>query len=201
MEALTFIAVYFDNEANKNEQMERLPLIETDRLMLRALEVEDSLALFDYFSKELVMQYYDLSPFKSIEEAIEMINTWHKRTERGEGYRWGITLKDSTVIGTCGFHNISKEHNRAELGYDLHPDYWGKGIATEACAALIEHGFEQLQYHRIEAYIDPLHTASRRVLHKVGMKTEGCLRDYFFEKGEFVDAEILSIINNYDNVR
>lgn len=176
--------------------MKTFPILETDRLVLRQLTAEDSQAIFEYFSQDKVMKYYDLVTFQSIKEAEQLIKLWETRLQTSSGCRWGITLKgvNNKVIGTCGFHSISSEHNRAEIGYEIHPDHWGKGIATEACLALIQHGFNTLKYHRIEAFIDPSHAASRRVLHKSGMQTEGVLRDYFFEKGRFVDAEMLSIL-------
>lgn len=175
-----------------------LPLIETDRLILRQLTEEDSHALFTYFSQDQVMTYYDLDVFSTVAEAKSLIDIWALRLQNDEGMRWGIVLKESannTVIGTCGFHSLSKDHNRAEIGYEINPIYWGRGIATEACSALIQYGFITLKYHRIEAFIDPQHIVSRKVLQKNGMQTEGILRDYFFEKGRFVDAEMLSILD------
>ena len=66
---------------------------------------------------------------------------------------------------------------------------------TEAIQAIVNYGFEALKLHRIEAFIDPANHASRALLHKNGLETEGVLRDYFFEKERFVDAEMLSILN------
>ena len=65
---------------------------------------------------------------------------------------------------------------------------------TEAIQALIPFGFEAFDLHRIEAFIDPANISSRKLLEKVGLQAEGVLRDYFFEKGKFVDAEIFSLL-------
>ncbi|MCV2504066.1 MAG: GNAT family N-acetyltransferase, partial [Neisseriaceae bacterium] len=109
--------------------------------------------------------------------------------------RWGIVLKENNqVIGTCGYHNFQEEHSRAEIGYDLNPDYWQKGYMTEAITAIQKYGFKKLKLHRIEAFIFPDNLASRKLLEKVGLQSEGVLRDYFFEKGRFVDGEIFSIL-------
>ncbi|MDR2221400.1 MAG: GNAT family N-acetyltransferase [Flavobacteriaceae bacterium] len=176
--------------------LDTIPTLESDRLRLRLLKLEDAPALFDYFDKEEVLQYYDLAPFQRIEEAEQLIQIWNKRTTDKQGIRWAITSKDNDLlIGTIGFHNLSIENNRAEIGYDLHPNYWNKGYITEVISTILAFGFNTLKLHRIEAFIDPAHHASRKVLHKNGMQTEGVLRDYFFEKGRFVDAEMLSIIN------
>lgn len=177
--------------------MKQLDILTTQRLHLRPLTLADAESLFSYFSIDEVMTYYDLETFKSVEEAKKLINIWNDRFKNDESCRWAITLKEDTsrAIGTCGFHNLSKENNRAEIGYEFHPDYWGKGLATEASKKLIDYGFNTLHYRRLEAFIDPRHGASKKVLQKSGMETEGVLREYFFEKGVFVDAEILSILN------
>ncbi|WP_267740754.1 GNAT family N-acetyltransferase [Myroides injenensis] len=173
-----------------------IPLLETVRLQLRPLKETDAKALFSYFSKDEVTEFYDLYTFKKEEEALNLINIWKGRVITKEGLRWAITLNGSDeLIGTCGFHNFSIENNRAEIGYDLHPMYWGKGIMTEAISSIIEYGFDVLKLHRIEAFIDPANHASRRLLQKNGLEVEGVLRDYFFEKERFVDAEMLSILN------
>ena len=174
-----------------------LPLLETDRLILRALQPSDAPNLFEYFSQDCVTEFYDLYTFKHLHEAEKLTDIWIKRTQESKGLRWAITLKSQgdELIGTCGFHNFSTENNRAEIGYDLNPIHWGNGIMTEAIQAIVNYGFEALKLHRIEAFIDPANHASRALLQKNGLETEGVLRDYFFEKERFVDAEMLSILN------
>lgn len=178
--------------------MGKLPTLETERLLLRSLVLDDALRIFHNFSQDCVTEFYDLNTFTKMEEAIDLINIWNQRTTQGEGLRWAIAFKETPelLIGTCGFHNFSKENNRAEIGYELSPEVWGKGLMTEAIRSLIAYGFEVLDLHRIEAFIDPLNHASRTLLHKNGMETEGVLRDYFFEKDRFVDAEMLSILKS-----
>lgn len=174
-----------------------IPLLETDRLILRALQPTDALNLFEYFSQDCVTEFYDLYTFQHLHEAEKLVKTWIDRVQKSTGLRWAITLKSQgdELIGTCGFHNFSTENNRAEIGYDLNPIHWGNGIMTEAIQAMINYGFEMLKLHRIEAFIDPANHASRALLYKNGLATEGILRDYFFEKEKFVDAEMLSILN------
>lgn len=172
------------------------PTIQTERLLLRAIYFTDAAALFDYFSRDEVTEFYDLPTFESIQEAHELILAWQDRYQNEDAIRWAITLQDKPnhLIGTCGFHNFSTENFRAEIGYELHPDYWNQGIMTEAITALIPFGFEAFDLHRIEAFIDPINHSSRKLLEKVGLKAEGILRDYFFEKEQFVDAEIFALL-------
>ncbi|MCG7407330.1 GNAT family N-acetyltransferase [Paenibacillus sp. ACRRX] len=171
------------------------PELHTDRLLLRQLRADDAEDLFSYFSLDQVTEFYDLDSFTNCEQARELILSWVSRYERQEGIRWGITLKsENRVIGTCGFHNWFKEHFKAEVGYELHPDYWRQGIMSEAVNAIVGYGFEQLELNRIEAFIDPANEASRRLLTKIGMQEEGLLRACFFEKGKFVDASLFAIL-------
>jgi [ribosomal protein S5]-alanine N-acetyltransferase len=171
------------------------PLLETERLVLRQLKTEDSKDLFHYFSKDEVTKYYDLESFVEIGQAEELINTWNNRYQEQNGIRWGITIKsEDRVIGTCGFHNWSKEHYKAEIGYELTPEYWRQGIMTEVLKELVQYGFKVLELNRIEAFIDPDNISSKKLLEKVGLHEEGYLKDYFYEKNKFVDAVIFAIL-------
>ena len=113
------------------------PIIKSDRLVLRELRRSDAPQVFEYFSKDEVTEYYDLATFTTVEQAEELIQIWNDRTINGQGLRWAITLEgNDTLIGTCGFHSLSPENSRAEIGYEVTPAYWGKGIASEAVALM-----------------------------------------------------------------
>lgn len=176
------------------------PILTTSRLYLRQILDSDAESLFAYFSKDEVTVYYDLPTFESIEEAYTLISNWQQNFEKGTAIRWAICLKTDPqqLVGTCGFHNFSAEHFRAEIGYELHPDFWQQGIMTEAICAIISFGFDNCRLNRIEAFIDSDNLASRRLLEKMNLTSEGVLRDYFFEKGRFVDGEIFALLKkNY----
>ncbi|MCR8656232.1 GNAT family N-acetyltransferase [Paenibacillus endoradicis] len=179
--------------------MSIFPILETDRLVLRQLNQEDSQVLFEYFSLGEVIKYYDLDSFNEIKQAEQLIHNWNQRYENNQGIRWGITLKsENRLIGTCGFHNWMKEHYKAEIGYELNPKYWCNGIMTEAINEILEYGFEELELNRIEAFIDPENISSRKLLEKTGLKEEGLLKEVFYEKSQFVDAIIFAILKkNY----
>lgn len=174
---------------------EVFPVLETERFYLRKIELSDANSLFDYFSKNEVTKFYDLETFSSVQEAIELIHSISYRYKMKKQIRWGIQPKDQTgIIGTCGFHALEREHFKAEIGYELHPDCWNKGIMTEVIQKIIEYGFTSLELNRVEAFYEPLNHGSRKVLEKNGFKTEGILKKRFFEKGKFVDAAISAII-------
>ncbi|WP_102274144.1 GNAT family N-acetyltransferase [Cytobacillus massiliigabonensis] len=177
------------------------PLLETDRLLLREIYLYDAPNMFSYFSKDEVTKYYDLESFTSEKEAEDLIRRFQQRYSERKQIRWAITLRDNSdqLIGTCGFHAIEEEHYKAEIGYELHPDFWGQGIMTEVIEAVIQYGFKSMQLNRIEAFYDPRNGSSGRVLEKNGFEFEGILKKRYFEKGKFVDAAVSAILN--ENIR
>ncbi|MUT67390.1 GNAT family N-acetyltransferase [Paenibacillus sp. NEAU-GSW1] len=176
--------------------MDYFPELQTERLMLRQLTLQDADAIFHYFSSDEVTRYYDLDSFTERSQAVDIIQMWNDSFTLGLGIRWAICLKEdpTVLIGTCGYHTWKKEHCKAEIGYELTPERWNHGIMTEAVAAIIPYGFEVLGLNRIEALIDPSNEGSRRLLLKNGLTEEGLLRDYYLEKGQFVDAVVFSIL-------
>ncbi|SMF79353.1 ribosomal-protein-alanine N-acetyltransferase [Paenibacillus uliginis N3/975] len=175
--------------------MKTFPTIETERLILRQLRPEDSVDLYNYFSKDEVTEFYDLDSFTELQQAESLIRIFNDRFITQQGIRWGITLKtEDKVIGTCGFHNWSKKHFKAEIGYELSPEYWGIGVMTEVLREVINFGYKELELNRIEAFTYPDNIKSRKLLEKSGLSEEGYLKKYYYVKQRFVDAVIFSII-------
>jgi len=175
--------------------MNDFPILETERLILRQLRLDDTVDLYNYFSKDEVTEFYDLDSFSELKQAEDLIKIWKERFNNLQGFRWGITLKtEDQIIGTCGFHKWSMKHFKAEIGYELTPKYWRKGLMTEVLGSVISYGFEELELNRIEAVIHRDNISSRKLLEKSGLNEEGSLKDYFFEKKRFVDAVIFSIL-------
>jgi [ribosomal protein S5]-alanine N-acetyltransferase len=88
------------------------PVLETKRLILRKVTNEDAKSILNYLSDEVVMKYYGLAPFKSINDALDEISWYQSIQNNGTGIRWGITLKEQgVVLGSCGFHNIVSQHS------------------------------------------------------------------------------------------
>lgn len=178
-----------------NEAFEVFPVLETERFILRKIELSDALSMFRYLSRAEVMQYYDLEPFNHKQEVVELIESLLFRYKTERQIRWGITTKEeNTVIGTCGFHALEHEHFKAEIGYELHPGYWRKGAMTEVVNKVVEYGFMNMELNRIEAFYHPVNYASHKVLEKNGFHYEGILRKRFYKKGEFIDAALASLL-------
>lgn len=182
--------------------MSQFPQIETERFVLRQIKQDDSKEIFHYFSMDEVTKFYDLESFTNIEQAEELIRRWNQRFENNQGIRWGITLRsESRVIGTCGFHGWAKIHYKAEIGYELTPEYWQQGFMTEVIPKIVEFGFNHLGLNRIEAFVEPENMGSRKVLKKVGFKEEGILKEHFYWRNRFVDIVIYALLKKDYYVR
>ena len=102
------------------------------------------------------------------------------------GIRWAITLKpDGRMIGSCGFHLYDRRHRRVEIGYELHSDYWRRGIMSEAVGAVLKFCFDSLDLHRVEADVVEGNAASAALLQKQGFTLEGIWRDRVFKRNAF----------------
>lgn len=171
------------------------PEIETERLRLREIKPEDAAVLFAYFSKEITIRYYGQEPFQQVEDAEMLIEAFRKTYEEKKGIRWGIECRETNeLIGTIGYHLWSPRHKRAEIGYDLHPDHWGKGYATEAVKAVIHYGFQEMELNRIGAVVFLENEASHKLLRKLGFEKEGILKEYMYQNGLAQDTILYSLL-------
>ncbi len=179
---------------NKNPT-DAFPAITTERLVLRDFTETDIDFVYRHFSDPEVCRYLlDEPPLTDLSQAKILLD--FLQNSEGKNYnRWAIELKSSgQVIGTCGYHHWQKDYFRAEIGYDLAPDYWGQGYMSEALAAAIDNGFERMNLHRIDALVYPENLRSVHLLQKLGFQIEGTLRDYFYQDGKYYDHYILSLL-------
>ena len=145
-------------------------LIETERLLLREITLDDNEVLFKLHANPEVQKYTGepvVTSLKEIEKAIaSRIDHYNKY-----GYgRWATILKsENKCIGWAGLAYLP-EFDEIDLGYRFLPEYWGLGIATEATRAILNYGFEVLQLKKIVAIAMKEHKASIRVMEKVGME-------------------------------
>ena len=175
--------------------MKLFPQLETERFILRKLTAADAGDLFHYFSNDEVTKYYEVESFVELKQAQDLIQSWNSRYIKKIGFRWAIAEKSSNkVIGTCGYRNWVKDHYKAEITFELNPTYWGQGVMSEVLQEIMRFGFEDLGLNRIEAYIDPDNIRSRYLLEKTGFYEEGYLKQCFYEKSQFVDAVLFSLL-------
>lgn len=108
---------------------------------------------------------------------------------------WGITLKDGgQMIGTACIWNINKQDERAEIGYDLLPEYRSKGFMTEAITEVIKYGFEEMKLHSLEANINPANNDSIKLAERVGFVKEAHYKEHVLFDGAWRDTCIYSLL-------
>ena len=174
-----------------------IPTLDTPRLLLRQVMLDDAPDYFEFSSDPEVTRFIAQPTHLSIEETRERIAYMAEPEMIAVHRQWGMVLKETgKLIGACGLFVESDKHSRAGLGYSLNRAYWNRGYTTEAVRAMIDYGFGQLGYNRIEAMCFLDNPASARVMEKSGMKYEGILREYMFLKGEYKDLHVYSILRN-----
>ncbi len=175
------------------------PVIETQRLVLRQIEMDDAAAFFELRTNKIAMEFIDMPRPGSVEEIQKMISLILQGIERNTAIAWVIAFKHQPkVIGTMSYHRIMRPHYRGEIGYMIHPDLWRKGLATEAIKATVNYGFNTIGFHTVEANVNPGNVASKMLLEKLGFEKEAHFKENHFHNGKFFDSEIYSIINKND---
>ncbi|MGV0035338.1 MAG: GNAT family N-acetyltransferase [Candidatus Azotimanducaceae bacterium WSBS_2022_MAG_OTU7] len=163
-----------------------VPSINTDNYLLSPLTIGHSEGMYKLWSSEEVCHYSGDAddfwgnpipmPVNSPEESDKIIEFFslHQK-ETGKGFRWAILSKDTkSFFGALGFNSLGP---CSELAYHLNPDYWGRGIMTEACLAAIEWAKTAQNSVEIEAYIDPENIKSIALVERLKFKQVGDVRD------------------------
>lgn len=159
---------------------------------------EDAEGFYRISHDEAVNRYYGSAgtDFRDMEEAKRQVE-WCRAQFRHNAGRFVIATKARNgYIGDIGFSDYSEAHHRAQIGYRLCSDYWGKGIVSHFIGQLVAWGFDTLGYNRIEALVDVRNEGSKRVLIKNHFLSEGTLRQYEYEHGGYVDLEMYSILRD-----
>jgi ribosomal-protein-alanine N-acetyltransferase len=156
----------------------RFPVIETPRLLLREVTLEDAAWYLRHFSEpEIVRGQGCPAPADLDQAAAELRTFFLDLFSGGAGIRWGLALRGSPeLIGSAGFYRWRRgPRAQAELGYDLAPALWGRGLMTEALQAILEHGFGPMGLTRVEATILTVNARSARLLERLGFVREALL--------------------------
>jgi RimJ/RimL family protein N-acetyltransferase len=170
--------------------------INTERLKLRPIRLEDAKAIFEYRADPVANRYQGWIP-KAIDEAkdfvtnrvaseMDLFNTW---------FQFALIEKDSNkLIGDIGIHFFDADKKQVGIGYTLDKNYQGKGYMTEALIAAINYIFIDLDKHRITASIDPDNIKSIKLVEKLGFRKEGHFKKSFLANGQWIDDLVFAIL-------
>jgi ribosomal-protein-alanine N-acetyltransferase len=178
-----------------NDIYRNLPVLETARLILRKVTMDDLQDVFAYASDDDVTRFLRWGPHKTLEETESYICEVLGEYKAGKDGPWGVEYRQTgRVIGSIHLMAISAQHRKAEIGFALSRSYWRRGLMSEALARVLDYAFGSIGLNRIGAFCLVDNRAGMRFLEKVGMKQEGVLREYVYQKGAFRDFGVYSVL-------
>ena len=159
------------------EHAQPFPVLTTERLELRAVQSSDASFYYQLLSVAEVTRFSDL-PDRATRAQVDRFVDWmSKLFSSGRGCAWMIHKRSTgTLLGAIRINRIHKQWRWGEIGYESHPEFWGRGLMTEAVRAVVACGHGHFRLHRIEAWTLPENDASDRVLVKAGFNYEGTLK-------------------------
>ncbi len=157
-----------------------MQIAETERLIFRSIELTDAEDFHRIYNDPKTMKFMggtSDSPEFEREQIQKHIENYYEKYGFG---LWAAILKENNrLIGRCGLLYQEVEGARdLEIAYLFDSNYWGKGLATEAAAMLVELGFQRFGFNRVVAFINPQNAASIRVAEKVGLKHEKEIKNF-----------------------
>ena len=185
----------FKNE-KKIEDNKNQVLIETERLILRNIDLKDTDTFLGYRNDPFVAKYQSWEPILNRKQVSDFISELqiHKIGEPGKWNQIVWILKKNMVhIGDCAL-KVQDDNRQAELGFTLSRQYQGKGYAYEATGALINYAFEELSLHRIFSITDCKNISAIKLLKSLGMRQEGHFIENIFFKGAWGDEYLFAIL-------
>ena len=155
----------------RDRNFKPFPVLKTERLTLRKVASSDDNEIFALRSNKNVNKYLDRQPSKSIDDAKTFIQTINKNIHKNNSIYWAITLNDTDkLIGTICLFDFSDDNLKAEIGYELLPEFQGKGIMQEATSKVIDFGIQRIGLNLIIAYTHFENQSSTRLLEKFNFK-------------------------------
>lgn len=173
----------------------QFPNLETPRLYLRVITFEDAPTMQKIRSDKNIMRYMDTFHHDSLSISKDFISKNIETYNKKQGLFWALKHKETQqMIGDFSFWRIDKKNARAEIGYTLLPDYWGKGYMSEAMVRIVKFGFNDLNLHSFEANVNPENIGSKKLLQKIGFQKEAHFKENYYYDGKFLDSEIYCLL-------
>ncbi len=164
-----------------------MPFLETSRLLLRPISVNDAQDLFEVHSDPEVVKYMPIAE-NSVEQTKYWIEWRQKRRQEGDPVPWVMVHKQTgKVLGLCGFYRIDYPRAAGEVMITLNRKFWGKGFMQEAMKAVADYGFSSIGLNRIDCLFYPENKRITRLCEKVGLQFVGHIPECYYYKGRYWD--------------
>jgi [ribosomal protein S5]-alanine N-acetyltransferase len=172
-------------------------ILRTERLILREFTAADWPAAHAYQRDPRYLRFYDRDEVteKQAQAMIYAFILWQAQQPRSK-VQLAITLEETgELIGNVGLRRDAPGDPLADTGFELSPEHWSRGYATEAARALVDWGFREWSgLERVHAHCIAENAGSAAVLRKVGMRQEAALRDHHWFKGRFWDVLLFGML-------
>lgn len=179
----------------EKKELTEIPIIETERLILRKITLNDVDDIFEYASIPEVTAFVPWYAHKTKNDSADFVKFAEEQFHNNLSIVWGIVIKSKNkLIGSIELRGWNSINNCGDIGYVISKNYWGQGITTEAMNAVIKFGIEQLELNRVEAHCEEENIGSWHVMEKCGMIYEGTLREKVFIKDRYRSMKIYSIL-------
>jgi ribosomal-protein-alanine N-acetyltransferase len=172
----------------------RPPLLETERLRLSPVLLEDAAGLFPMMRDPEVMAYWDWPEIEEPERAFAIVEGRAKAAAEGQAVHWTMrTLADDQIIGACDLSAIDRRHRRAEVGFLLSRESWGRGFGLEAMRAVVAYAAAS-GLRKLTARTQLGDRRSAQLLARLGFEREGLLRGHVERDGERRDCHLFGLL-------
>lgn len=169
--------------------------IHTQRMVLRQADPNSIAYVHDNFSDKEIADFYGFTDHAALEKEKEKFNNGLHTFNKSFLYFHLILKETNKVIGWCGYHTWYVDHDRAEIGYGLtFESDKRKGLMTEALSAVLDHGFNKMDLHRVEAFIGEDNFASLQLVDKFNFKKEGVLKEHYLKDGVYEDSLVYGLL-------
>ena len=170
--------------------------IETDRLILRRFTYKDDNDMLKNWANDPKVQFMYAEPVYATKQEVNgLLEKYIEAYNNKDCYRWAIILKQTDeCIGQIAFFLVDNNNHFGEIEYCVGCDFQKRGLATEATKAVIRFGFEKINFHKIQISHKENNPASKKVIEKCKFTYEGTLRDFFYEKDNYIDRLYYSLL-------
>ncbi len=170
--------------------------METQNCYFKNIESSDIEYIFRGLSDPAITRFYDVH-FPTLEATREQMEWYDSLVKNETGIWWGIYDKSNqNFCGAGGFNNWDKNHKKAEVGFWLLKEYWGKGIMKETMPRIFDYGFSDMDLNRIEGYVVSDNIKCKNALGKINFTYEGTMRECEYKNNEKISVDIYSLLKN-----
>lgn len=184
-----------DHETAATPSRDDLPELGAERIRLRGFRADDLDDFYTVHADPRVMRYWSFPAWTEPSQAQARFASAMSGRDAQHLLCWAIAeCSDDRLIGGVTLFSIDPAQGRAEIGYSLRFDRWGRGLAREALQLALAHAFDTLGLRRVEADIDPRNTASCALAEHMGFVREGVLRERWQVAGELQDSAMYGLL-------